>query len=261
MPNDPTGGGASDGGLDINTVLGISPSGDASGTGIDTSESAQEGGQTQGQTFKFANREYPNQAEAEKTFNKLYGRFSETQGLQKKLTELFKRDPDALRELARDPAWAEILGKMGIDAAAREVEERRNQETQEGPQDWNQLRDEISVERAQYGLEREQFKFEKKLGRDLSGDELKAVLGTIETSPSLSFEQAFKLSFHDKLLKDAAMKAGRPSQSAGNVNRPPPPKALGISGEKLNLSKPSHQMSKEEAREAFRADVRAGLAK
>lgn len=260
MPNDPTGGGTSDGGLDINSVLGISsPEGDGSGTGDDASQTAQGGSQTQGQTFKFANREYPNQAEAEKQFNKVYGRFSETQGLHKKLTELFKRDPDSLKQLARDPEWAEILGKMGIDAAAREVDERRTQEAQEGPQDWNELRDQISVERAQYGLEREQWKFEKRLGRDITDDEQKQILGIIENSPSLSFEQAYKLAFHDKLLKEAAAKAGKSTPQ--NINRPRPPAALGLVGEKLNLQKPLSKMTKEEARQAFREDVRAGLAK
>lgn len=259
MPNDPNGGGASDGGADILSTLGLSPQGDTSGTGDGQPGSAQAGDQSQGQTFKFANREYPNQAEAEKTFNKLYGRFSDTQGLQRKLVEQFKRDPAALKQLAQDPAWAEILGKMGIDAAAREVDERRTQEAQEGPQDWQEVREQISVERAQYGLEREQWKFERKLGRDLSKDEEKAILGIIETSPSLSFEQAYKLAFHDKLLKDAAAKAGRANPQSG-VNRPKPPAALGIQGEKLNLQKPIHKMTREEQREAFRQDVRAGLA-
>lgn len=258
MPNEANGGGASDGGADILSTLGLTPQGDSSGTGDGQPGSAQAGDQSQGQTFKFANREYPNQAEAEKTFNKLYGRFSETQGLHKKLTELFRRDPSSLKELAKDPAWAEILGKMGIDAAAQEVDERRAQEDAEGPQDWNEVREQISVERAQYGLEREQWKFERKLGRDITDDEQKAILGIIENSPSLSFEQAYKLAFHDKLLKEAALKAQK--SAPGNVNRPKPPAALGLQGEKLNLEKPIHKMTKEEQREAFRRDVRAGLA-
>lgn len=259
MDNVPQGG-TSDGGGDVlDTILGTSGQSDTAGTGGGESQSAQGAASAQqGQTFRFANREYPNQSVAEKEFNKLYGKFSDSQGLQKQLVNLLRRDPNALRELVKDPEWADTLSKLGIDAASKDVSERQDRERAEGSQDWEQYRQEFDVERHQFRLEREQWQFEKKLGRDLSSDELREVYGLIENSPSLTMEQAYKLAYHDKLLKEAASKGnGRPAPSS----RPKPPPALGITGEKLDLTKPLHKMTKQEQDAAFRADVRAGLAR
>lgn len=259
MDNVPQGG-TPDGGSDVlDTILGTSGDTDTAGTGQDQSQAAQGDKAAQG-PFRFANREYPNQSEAEKAFNKIYGKFSDSQGLQKQLVNLLRRDPDALRELAKDPEWADTLAKLGIDAATRDVNERQERDRAEGPQDWDQYRSELDVERHQFRLEQEQWKFEKRLGRDLKPEELREVYGIIENSPSLTMEQAYKLAFHDKLLREAAAK-GQNGTGRPQIDRPKPPPALGIQGEKLDLSKPIHKMTKAEQDAAFRADVRAGLAK
>lgn len=258
MDNVPQGG-TSDGGSDVlDTILGTSGDTDTTGTGGDQSQTAQGATTAQG-PFRFANREYPNQAEAEKQFNKLYGKFSEGQGLNKSLVAKLKSDPNALRELAKDPEWADILGKLGIDFASREIDQRQARERAEGPQDWEQYRSEFDVERHQFRLEREQWNFEKRLGRDLKPEELREVYGIIENSPSLTMEQAYKLAFHDRLLKEAATKGTNGRTATPGINRPKPPPALGIGGEKLDLTKPLHKMTKAEQDAAFRADVREGL--
>lgn len=256
--NDNATGGTPDGGFDINSVLGTSPQGDTAGTGSDQSVSAQGEG-TQAGTFKFGGKDYASQSDAEKAFNKLYGKFSEGQGLQKQLTQLLRRDPNALAELAQDPEWAEMLSKMGIDAASKEVSDRQNQERAEAPQNWDEYRQQWDVERHQFRLEQEQSKFEKKLGRDLAPDEARAVFDIIGNAPSLSIEQAYRLAFHDKLLKEAVAKATS-GRSANTSGRPKPPPSL-MPGSKLDMKKPIHLQNKDEARESMRADIREHFAR
>lgn len=254
--NDGTGQGdlGSDGGFDINQILGTSQ-GDTAGNQGDASGSAQGSNEVQsaGQKFKFAGRDWDSQEAADKEFRKVWGKYSDQNGLLNKLKSALGKNPNDIAQLAKDPAWAEILSKVGIEAAAQEVEERQSRESAERPQDWEEYRSQFDVERHQFRLEREQWGFEKRLGRDLKPDEVSAVWGIIEKAPSLTFEQAYKLAHHDRLLKEAALKSqttgGRPK-----VNRPAPTPSF-AAGRKLDLTKPISQMSKEEAREAMRRDI------
>jgi hypothetical protein len=258
MPNDnANGGGTSDGGFDINEVLGTTPQGGESTEQVESQESAQGAQQSGGQAFKFANRSWGSQADAEKHFNKIYGQFSEHQGLVNKLKQAFQRDPESIQALAQDPEWAEILEKMGIEAASGNANQKLQESQAQSPRDFQQFQQQFEVKSAQFDLKMEKFDFEQSLGRKLGKDEENAILDIIEKSPSLSYHQAYKLAFHDKLLKEAAMKAQKPLSNPRG-NRPPPPPGL-TAGVKLNLKKPISEMSKDEAREAMRNDVREML--
>ncbi len=257
--NDGTGQGdtGSDGGFDINQVLGTSPS-DTAGTMGDGQDAAQgQEVQSTGAKFKFGGREWENQQAAEKEFGKVWGKYSDQNGILNKIKSALK-NPEDIKQLSRDPLWAEILGKLGVQTATREIDERRERESAEAPQDFQSLRDEVAVERATMRLEREKWGFERRLGRDVSQDEENAILAIIESSPSLTYEQAYKLAFHDKLLKEAATKAQGNGRPGGP--RPPPPPSF-IPGRKLNLKKPVGEMNREEAREDLRDFIREELPK
>lgn len=259
MPNDnANGGGSSDGGFDINQVLDGSQTNDTlGGQQVDGQDSAQGGQQAPGgSAFKFASRSWENQQAAEKHFNKIYGQFADQQGLVNKLKQAFSRDPESIQALAQDPEWAEILEKMGIETATEQADKRVQESAAQGPQDFQQMQNQFALQSARFDLKMEKFDFETGLGRKLSKPEENAILDIIEKAPSLTYEQAYKLSNHDRLLKEAAMKAQ--GQSRTQVNRPKPPPGM-IAGVKLDLKKPISQMSKEEAREAMRTDVREML--
>jgi len=244
----------SDGGFDINQVLGTSPAGETAGTQGDLSQAAQGSNEANqsGQKFKFGGRDWDSQEAADKEYRKILGKYGDQNGILNKLKSALK-DPNDIAQLSRDPAWAEILAKLGIQNAAQEIDERQAREQAASPKDWDSYRSEFDVERHQFRLEREQWRFEKQLGRDLKREELNAVWGVIESAPSLTFEQAYKLAHHDQLLKEAATKAQNPPRNA-RVNRPAPPPGL-VAGKKLDLSKPSHLQTKDEAREAMRRDI------
>lgn len=184
-------------------------------------------GMTQG--FKFAGKEYKDQSAAEKSFQKLYGKYSENQNIINTVKKALN-NPDLMESLSEDPAWADIFAKLGIDMAVENAE-KSGMEDEESSQNPNMDRvyQEWQVEREEFRLEREQSKFEKKLGRDLSRDEQTAILRIISRASSLTFEEAWKLAMHDKLLaqQNQARAAANPQKPASNRPAPPPVRTPG----------------------------------
>lgn len=257
MNDTPQGGSAPDGGLDLAGLLGTSGQPETTNGSIGDVIAPAQGQQTQpgGTAFKFANRTWDSQQKAEEHFNKIYGKYTEHQGLLNKLKEALK-DPEDIAELAKDPAWADILAKLGIEAATESVDARLQDEASTRPQTFAEVEQRIATREAMFDLRMERWEFEQTLGRKLAKDEQNAILDILGGSPSLTYEQAYNLAFHDKILKDVrekAMQTARPK-----TGRPAPPPSL-VSGQKLDLKKPVAQMSKEEAREAMREDIRAGM--
>ncbi len=171
----------------------------------------QQGQQNQG--YKFGGRSYQSQQEAEKAHNQLYGKYSEQQQLFNKLKSALK-DPEAYRQFAQNPEWRDILGKLGVEEAEAEYEEAQAQESggpaiQNLPPQLQEAYRQIQIDRETFKLDREEAGFEKKLGRPVSAEEHNAVMSIIAKADSLTYEQAFKLAFHDKPVKEAAAMANR----------------------------------------------------
>ena len=241
----------SDAPLDINAILtGTSEGSDPTGAGGAGTGGEQGSGEGQ-QGFKFGGRSYADQKAAEAAHNKLYGRYSESQGLIKQFKELASKNPARFAELAKDPEFAEVLAKLGIQQAEedldREIEEEREERDSVTIES---LAEQIRVDRASFALERDEARFERKLGRDVTDEEHNTVMKLFATGLPLSFtyENVWKLAFHDKLLKEAATKAAG-SKPGGNRPRPTPP---GIPGTKLDLKKAVTDMNPAEWREAVR---------
>lgn len=239
-----------DGGLDLSAIFSPSTSGDTDttgGTGAKGGLNQAPGGQSDG--YKFGGRSYKTQQEAEQAHNKLYGKYSEQQSMLNQLKGALK-NPKLFAELSKDPAYAQILAKLGIQQAEEEMDaEAEEDEREAGEVSVQSLAQQIKMDRAQFSLEREESKFERKLGRDLKSDERDAILAMIGRAPELTYEEAYKLAFHEKLLKEAQARAG--ANGRGTVNRPPPT-PLNIPGVKLDTKKAVGEMSKAEFREHLR---------
>ena len=228
----------------------------------DSSETTQgAGGATGDQTgsgegqsaFKFGGKTYASQKEAEEAHNKLYGKYSESQATFNKLKEALK-NPQLFQQLSKDPNLAPILAKMGIQAQEEELEEELeadefgNEQANLPPQ-LQKLAQQMKVDLAYNALDREKWSFERKLGRSMTPEESDSVMGIIAKADSLTVSEAWKLAFHDKLLKEAAEKAAAKNPQNGNRPRPLPP---GIPGAKLDLKKNIADMSRDEWRESVR---------
>ena len=236
---------APDAGLDIESILSGTSDEDTTGSASEESQPGQDA------EFAWGGRKYQNRQVAEQAHNKLYGEFSKQKEFMNRLKALAERDPQAFAQLSRDPEWAPILAKLGIQEAEESVAEDERQTESEGPQDFHSLAQEIRVERASLLLDREETRFEKKLGRDLEPSEHNAVMKVLVDASSLTFEQAFKLAFHDKLMAEAQKKA----ETAGQARLPkqrPRPSALGVPGVPLNTKKRPEDMSDAEWRQSLK---------
>lgn len=238
------GGGGSD--MDIQSIL-TGTSGDTettSGAGAGESSLSQ---QSSGGGYTFAGRTFKGgQKEAEAWANKVYGQSTEQKGILNWLKTKGFKDPELLEQLAQDPEWADMLGKLGIefgaeDARNREADDRRSS----GSESSQSIMEAHKEALAGLALDREEVAFERKLGRAVTEQEHNAVMGVIERAPSLSYAEAWKLANHDRLLKEAAMRSQQ-SAPGRKGNRPPP--IPGIPGVKMDLKKPITEMSREEWR-------------
>lgn len=242
--------GQPDDSMDIASMLdGTSGSTDTTGGSGAQSQDQGQLGQEMSDVFKFGGRAYKTQQEAEKAHNQLYGKFSESQSVLKQLKAALK-DPAKLAQFQRDPAMAPILAKLGIQQAEEELEAE-----EAGAQDGQEMTPEsfmqqLSIDRAGLSLEREEWAFERKLGRPITDDEHDAVMRIIGRAGTLTYAEAWKLAFHDKMLRAAQE---RQKQEREKLTRPKPgPGAHFIPGIKMDLKKPLNQMSPAEAREHLR---------
>lgn len=207
----------------------------------------QAGGNAQGQAFKFAGRDYANQSAAEKAVKQLYGQFSDTKGLVNTIKKAMN-DPELLEALKDDPKWAPILEKLGIDAATEDV---RRQDRQTGqPQNQEQIYREWQIERDVDRIEREEYRFERQLGRPISPEERRNTLQMIKQADTLTYEQAYFLGNREQVMAQARQPAVQGGKPAGN--RPAPPPVRGSQGGPLNTKKGVHQMKDPEWKENLR---------
>lgn len=216
--------------------------------GLAESGIEQAGGQPSGQAFKFAGREYANQSAAEKAVKQLYGQFADTKGIVNTIKKALN-NPELLEALQGDPQWAPILEKLGIEAAAEEVARQDRQTGQ--PQSQEQIYREWQIERDIDRIEREEWRFEKQLGRSLSPEERRNTLQMIKQADTLTFEQAYFLGNRERVMAQARQPAVQPNgKPAGN--RPAPPPVRGSQGGPVSGKKGVHQMKDPEWKENLR---------
>lgn len=250
--NSPADNGGTD---DLMSILGGTSAGaDPADNGGASSGGPSDEGQS-AQPFSFGGRSYASQKAAEQAHNALYGKFSDQQGILNKVKAALK-DPEALEVLSQNPQFSDILAKLGIEQSREEVEQEVAADPDAGF-DWSQVPEpmqrayeEMQVERTVNSLDREERGFERKLGRAITDEEHDAVCEIISKAGSLSFEQAFTLAFHQRMLKDAVSKA----KSAA---RPPSPARLGplasmLPGTKIDPKKRPEDMNSAEWREHLR---------
>jgi len=243
-----------DASAEINALLGIGSS-DTDSTETQTASALQTQGDVDGQAksdvFKFGGRAYKTQQDAEKAHNNLYGKFSDQQNTLNKFKAAL-RNPEMLKTLSGDPEMVQVLAKLGIQEAQESRREREAQLQQENAEFTpEKLHEAILMDRAAIQLEREEMRFERKMGRNVTDEEHNTVYEVIQRAPSLTYAEAWKLAFHDKMLQDAAQKQAAKVKQ----DRPAPtPMSRMIPGVKLDLKKDISQMSRAEAREALRMD-------
>lgn len=177
-------------------------------------------GMTQG--FKFAGKEYRDQQAAEKAHQKLYGNYSQNQGILNTVKKALA-NPELMETLSEDPQWAEIFAKLGIEQSLESVEkDSRSGIQQNGRDEQSQEVHQWRVEREESKLEREAFRFERQLKREVTPDEHSKVLAIITRAPKLTYAEAWKLAMHDTLLKQRNQAAPQGAQRPA-TNRPAPP--------------------------------------
>lgn len=222
------------GGMDLDAILGgTSPNGDTAQDLQGSLPGQGAGNQGGADAYRFAGRTWKGgQREAEGAWNKLYGQYSEQKGLVNQLREVAQRDPElAARLAASDPKMASILSKFGIEAAEQEME-GMDPRGQRGDEEFSmeEARREIGLERHQNRILREEWAFERKLGRQISEKEQQAVYAQIERSENLTYEEAYFLAHRTQILRQQAQaNAGATAQlgQAQSGGRPkPPPRSI-----------------------------------
>jgi hypothetical protein len=217
--------------------------------GLQESGTSSAGGQSQqGQAFKFAGREYPNQQAAEKAVKQLYGQFADTKGIMNTVKKALN-DPELLEALQDDPKWAPILEKLGIEEAGRQVREADRRADK--PQSQEEVYREWQVEREVDRIEREEYRFERQLGRPMTPTEQRNTLAIIKQLDKISYADAYFLGNRDAVMaqarQPAAPGAGKPS------NRPAPPPVRGSAGAPVNGKKGVHTLSENDWKENLRS--------
>jgi hypothetical protein len=200
------------------------------------------------QVFKFAGRQFKSQQDAEHWASQMYGKHSESKGILNQLKAALK-NPKALAHFSKNPQMAQIMAKLGIEDAGRELEEESEAEGQEEmtPETFYE---QIGMERAASALEREEWRFERKLGRPVTDDEHNSVMTIIARAQSLSYDEAWKLAFHDKMLIEIQKKHQQEREKS--IRPRPGPTASFVPGVKMNLKKALTDMTPAEAREHLR---------
>jgi hypothetical protein len=235
--------------------MGTTPAGAETNPLLADGASGQAEDPAQSQSFKFAGKEYADRASAEKAWQKMYGKYSESQGIVNTIKKVALNNPELLESLSQDPAWAEILGKLGIERTLEEAQNDSRISQQDrsrgGEVDQQKMLHEIRVQADVNNLNMEEWRLERRLGRELSLDEKRAVYSLIKQHDTLSMEQAYKLANHERLLKEARTtmqnQPQRPQQ-----NRPAPPPTR-MPGSQVETRKPINKMSPGEWKENLRS--------
>jgi hypothetical protein len=221
------------GGMDLDSILsGTSPDGDTTGDLQGNPLGQGAGNQGADQSYRFAGRTWKGgQREAEGAWNKMYGQFSEQRGLVNQLREVAQKNPELASQLAAsDPKMASILAKFGIEAAEQEMDGMDPRQRGEDQMSMEDVRREISLERHQNRILREEWGFERKLGRPITPKEQQAVYAQIERAENLTYEEAYFLAHRQQILKQQAQANAAGTPQLGQTQfggRPkPPPRSM-----------------------------------
>ncbi len=215
------------GGMDLDGLLsGTSPNGDPA-QDLQGSLPGQGAGNQGADAYRFAGRTWKGgQREAEGAWNKLYGQYSEQRGLVNQLREVATKNPELAAQLAAsDPKMASILAKFGIEAAEQEMDGLDPRQGRQDQFSMEEARREIGLERHQNRILREEWGFERKLGRQLSEKEQHAVYAQLERAENLTYEEAYFLAHRSQILRQQAQASGGTPQlgQAQPGGRPKPP--------------------------------------
>lgn len=251
MPDEMTNPTPDAGGFDIESIL-SGTSGQPESTTQSQGVTLQQGSGQAATEFVWGGRKYPTREAAEKAHNTLYGKYAEQQSIFNQLKAALK-DPRKLAQFSKDPQWAPILAKLGIQQAEEDFEAQEEEAASRG-EDYSNLPPQVQqfihqqkVQAASLALDREEWAFERKLGRPVTNQEHDTVMQVIARAQDLTYEEAWKLAFHDKLLKEAHEKAAKAAPAAKG-QRPPPIPGF-VPGVKMDLKKPITDMTKAEFRE------------
>lgn len=171
------------------------------------------------------------------------GYLSQSKGYQQlssraKQLESMLQNPKFSAWAANDPEMREALGKLGYEL---QEEDTRQDEREAGGRwngDQNDPRFVAEVVRQENRMSWDQFRFERKLGRDLSEAEVRSVKQQIVMAPRLSWEQAWKLTPHfEKEMAAKHEKELAAAQRRSPVNRPRPVTPGGLAGPKTAQGK------------------------
>lgn len=193
------------------------------------------------QSFKFAGRDYADQAAAEKSFKTMYGKYSETQGILNTVKKALN-DPELLEALSENPMWADIFAKLGIETATEGVD-REDVGGRQSPEA-QQIYHDMQVARDEQRLEMEEWRFERELGKQLTPEEKRTVYSIIKRASSLTFKEAWQLANHERLLKEARGGGVRPAPAPRGARPAPPP--VHVPGSQVNTRKPVNKMNDQE---------------
>lgn len=219
-------------GMDLDRLLGDTSSemgettpdlrGGLPGQGADSGQNA---------AYKFAGRTWKGgQREAEGAWNKMYGKYSESQGIVNQLKQIAQNDPELAAQLAQDPRLAGIFAKLGVEAAEKEFRGDPRQGNSRNSVSGEDFQRELGIERHQNRILREEWAFERRLGRPMTEREQQAVYKQIDRSENLTYEEAYFLAHREQIMKRNAAQAnvgGGPGGNPQTGGRPkPPPRSM-----------------------------------
>ena len=219
------------GGMDLDALLsGTSPDGDPA-QGLQDGPHGQGANGSAQDAYRFAGRTWKGgQREAEGAWNKLYGQYSEQRGLVNQLREVAQKNPELAAQLAAsDPKMASILSKFGIEAAEQEMDGMDPRQQGRDEMSMEDVRREIGLERHQNRILREEWAFERKLGRPISEKEQQAVYSQIERAENLTYEEAYFLAHRQQILRQQAQGRAatpQPGMAQGGGRPKPPPRSM-----------------------------------
>ena len=191
----------------------------------------------QGQQEKLLAGKYKTPQDLEKGYLNQNKGFRQLQTRAQQL-ETMLQNPKFHAWAANDPEMKEALSKLGYEL--QEEDTRQDERSSGGAWngDQNDPRFVAEVVRQESRMQWDQFRFEKKLGRDLSENEIRSVKQQIVMAPRLSWEQAWKLTPHfEKEMASKHEKELAAAQRKGPVNRPRPVTPGALSGPKTPQGK------------------------
>lgn len=204
---------------------------DDNGQGENLLKTSQ-GKETQTQGEKLLAGKYKSPQDLEKGYLNQNKGYQQLQSRQKQLESMLQ-NPKFQEMAARDPEIRNALSKLGYELQEEDTREDERSSGGAWNGDQNDPRFIAEVVRQENRLAWDQLRFEKKLGRDLSDNEIRTIKQQIVMAPRLTWEQAWKLTPHFE--KEMAAKHEKELAAAGRrgpVTRPRPVAPGGLAGPK-----------------------------